>query len=79
MRLLVYIRDGRTCYRLTGRKNLMRLLQTEPWHEEPGITVERGIWNPETGLYVWTFAKVRYIAKGSIGVIEEDAPVAAVA
>lgn len=75
MKLLVYMRDGRTCYALKGRGELARLVQREPYHEDPGVVCVRGLWNPETGLYVWTPAiKLRYIAKGSIGVVEEGVP-----
>jgi hypothetical protein len=73
MKLLLYMRDGRTVYRLTGRGNLMKLIREEPWHDQPGLTVERGIWNPETGEYVWRAGiRIRFIAKGSISVVEEE-------
>lgn len=75
MRLLVYMRDGRTVYYLTGRSKLAQLVRAEPWHEQPGITAARGIWNPTTGEYVWTPGiHLRYLAKGSISVVEEGHP-----
>ena len=43
----------------------------EPWHDEPSLRVARGIWNPVTGEYVWTAVPLRFIAKGSISVVEE--------
>lgn len=74
MKLLVYMRDGRTVYRLTGRGNLAQLLSRDPAHEERGCIVDRGIWNPDTGEYAWTAGiRIRFIAKGSIGVVEEEA------
>jgi hypothetical protein len=72
VKLLVYLRDGRTVYRLTGRGMLAKLVGREPWHEEKGCHVERGIWNPETGEYVWTPIRLRFVAKNSISVVEED-------
>ena len=72
MKLLVYMRDGRTVYRISGRGNFAKLVGQEPWHEEKSIEVGRGIWNPITGEYVWTPVRIRFIAKGSIGVVEQD-------
>lgn len=78
MKLLVYMRDGRTVYRITGRGKLAKLLRTdvegvEGWDKDQHVNVERGIWNPATGEYNWTAnVRLRFIAKGSIGVIEED-------
>jgi hypothetical protein len=73
VRLLVYMRDGRTVYRLQGRAALARLVSKEPWHEEPGVLVDRGTWNPTTGEYVWLAQlRVRFISKGSIASVEED-------
>lgn len=73
MKLLIYMRDGRTVYRITGRANLAKLLQRDATDEDRSLLVARGIWNPATGEYVWTPAvRLRYIAKGSISVIEED-------
>jgi hypothetical protein len=73
VRLLVFMRDGRTVYRVKGRGVLARLVRVEPWHEEPGALVDKGVWNPTTGEYLWTVqAKLRFIAKGSISHVEED-------
>jgi hypothetical protein len=73
VRLLVYMRDGRTVYRIKGRGNLADLLRHDPAGEERSQIVERGIWNPETGEYVWTPGiRLRFIAKGSVGVVEEE-------
>lgn len=71
MRLLVYLRDGRTVYLIVGRGKLRQLAGVEPWHEGPGILVQRGVWNPVTGLYHWSGVKVRHISKSSIGHVEE--------
>ena len=73
MRLLVFLRDGRTVYRVKGRGALARLVRAEPWHEEPGVFVDKGIWNPTTGEYIWTIqVKLRALAKNSISHVEED-------
>lgn len=74
MKLLVYLRDGRTVYRITGRQNLAVLLRRDPAHEERHIAVERGIWNPETGEYVWLDKpiRLRFLAKNSVSSVEED-------
>lgn len=78
MRLLIFMRDGRTVYRVTGRGKLAKLLRTElekveGWDKDQHVMVERGIWNPATGDYVWSASvRLRFIAKGSIGVIEEE-------
>lgn len=73
MKLLVYLRDGRTVYRITGRALLAKLVGADPWHEERGAMVERGIWNPTTSEYVWTRGiRIRFISKNSISVVEEE-------
>ncbi len=71
MNLLVYLRDGRTVYLLEKRGRLRQLVGEEPWHEGPGVRVVRGIWNPNTGEYIWTSVSLRHIAKSSISVVEE--------
>jgi hypothetical protein len=77
MRLFVYMRDGRTVYRLTRRGDFAKLVGQEPWHEEKSVDVGRGIWNPSIGEYVWTPVRIRYIAKASICSVEEDTTPAA--
>lgn len=72
MRLLVFMRDGRTVYRLTGRGTLRKLCAGEPWDEDPGAIVQRGIWSPSQEKYRWIGVKLRHLAKGSISVVEED-------
>ena len=75
MKLLVYMRDGRTCYALKGRGELAKLVSREPFHEDSGVVCVRGIWNPITGEYAWSPGiRLRFLAKGSIGVVEEGAP-----
>jgi hypothetical protein len=75
MNLLVYMRDGRTVYYVRGRGTLARLVGAEPWGEHKGVEVARGTWNPATGEYVWTRnVPLRFLAKGSIGVVEEGHP-----
>ncbi len=72
MRLLVYMKDGRTVYRIVGRAKLAILLNRELTDEDRSLPVDRGIWNPTTGEYVWRGIRIRFINKGSIAVIEED-------
>ena len=72
MRLLVYIKDGRTCYRITGRGHLAALVRAEPWHENRAVTAEKGLWNSETGEYFWAPIQLRHIARGAISHVEED-------
>ena len=75
MKLLVYLRDGRTCLALAGRGQLHALTKGEPWHENKGIPVVRGTWNPTTGTYVWRpNVVVRYISHGTIAWVEEGDP-----
>lgn len=71
MRLLVYLRDGRTVYMIKGRSVLAQLVGVEPWGEHHGIDVQRGTWNPTTGEYHWRGVRVRHLAKGSISHVEE--------
>ena len=71
MKLLVYMKDGRTVYLLERRGRLAQLVTGEPWHEGESVRVVRGIWNPITGEYVWKSVPLRHIAKGSIAVVEE--------
>jgi hypothetical protein len=74
VKLLVYLRDGRTVYRLRGRKVLARLVRLDPWHEEQGSVVDRGIWNHDTGEYNWLQLRIRHIAAHSISHVEEVPP-----
>lgn len=74
MRLLVYLRDGRTVYMLKGRGVLRKLVEGDPWHEHESVLVMRGIWNPTLGEYGWAGVPLRHIAKQSISVVEEVAP-----
>lgn len=75
MRLLVYMRDGRTVYYIQGRAKLRELIAAKPGGEHPSVLAVRGTWNPTTGTYVWTRGiPLRFIAAGSIGVVEEGSP-----
>jgi hypothetical protein len=71
VRLLVYMRDGRTVYLLEKRGRLAQLVGSEPWNEGDSVNAVRGIWNHETGAYEWKAIHVRFIAKASISVVEE--------
>jgi hypothetical protein len=71
MRLLVYMKDGRTVFLLEKRSRLGALVRREPDHESDSVGAARGIWNPHTGEYVWSHVPVRYIAKNSIAFVEE--------
>jgi len=73
MKLLVYLKDGRTVIRIEGRGILAQLVRAEPWHEKPGVSATKGTWNPHTGEYNWhRQVYVRYIASSSISHVEED-------
>jgi hypothetical protein len=75
VKLLVYIRDGRTVYALRGRGELSRLARAEPWGEEPSVVSVRGTWNPVTGRFVWQpNVHLRHLARGSISHVEEGDP-----
>lgn len=77
MKLLVYLRDGRTVYFLEKRGRLMQLTTGDSWHEGESIRVARGIWNPITGEYTWRAVLLRHIATNSISVVEEADTLAA--
>lgn len=80
MKLLVYMRDGRTVFALRGRGQLAELMSEKaekpgPAHERPSVEVVRGTWNPTTGCYVWQPGiRIRFIARGSISHVEEGDP-----
>lgn len=75
MRLLVYMRDGRTVYFITGRSALAKLMTQDPAHEADGVVAARGIWNPTTGEYMWARGiRLRFLAKGSVSSVEEGGP-----
>lgn len=71
MRLLVYLTDGRTVYLIEGRNRLAGFVNGDPFHERESVNVGKGIWNPITGEYVWSHARLRYIRKASIAFVEE--------
>jgi hypothetical protein len=71
VRLLVYLRDGRTVYMIKGRAVLSQLVGAEPWGEHRGVNADRGTWNPTTGDYNWRTVRLRHLAKGSISHVEE--------
>jgi hypothetical protein len=73
MRIRVYLRDGRTCYRLAKRGQLADLLTREPAEDSRrSQDCERAIYNPLTGELTFTPVRLRHIARASISVIEED-------
>lgn len=77
MKLLVYMRDGRTVFALRGRSQLAELMSEKsgPAHERPSVEVVRGTWNPITGSYVWQPAiRIRFIARASIAWVEDGDP-----
>jgi hypothetical protein len=75
VKLLVYMRDGRTCYALRGRGELGKLIRAKPDGEHPSLDVVKGTWNPSTGLYLWRPGiRLRFIAGGSISHVEEGDP-----
>lgn len=75
MKLLVYMRDGRTVYALTGRKQLRQLVGGDPAHEGESVLTIRGIWNPVTGTYTWLpGVRVRFVSVASIAFVEEGHP-----
>lgn len=71
MKILVYMRDGRTCYLLRNRKQLRELIHTKPDGEHTSVPVVRGIWNPHAGEYSWLRVPLRHVPVSSIGVVEE--------
>lgn len=71
MKLLVYLRDGRTVYFLEKRGRLRQLTGSKPGHEGESYRVARGIWNPILGQYGWKAVLLRHIATNSISVVEE--------
>jgi hypothetical protein len=72
VKILVYMRDGRTVYRIAKRGLLAELLTREPAHEERGIAVERAYWNPVTGTFTfWHEVRLRFLSKNSVAVVEE--------
>lgn len=71
MKVLVYMRDGRTCYLLRNRKQLRELIGTTPAGEHPSTPAVRGIWNPIIGEYQWARVPLRHLPASSIGVVEE--------
>lgn len=71
MKLLVYLRDGRTVYLIEKRGRLRQLVGDEPWHEGASTFAVKGIWNPTTGEYVWSRVQLRHISKSSISVVED--------
>jgi len=72
VKLLVYLRDGRTVYKIERRHVLAKLLSSDPHNENPSVAAVRGTWNPETGEYMWERVSLRHIAKNSVSVVEED-------
>lgn len=73
MRILVYLRDGRTCYVLRGRAELGRLLRSKPDHEDEPVVCVKGTWNPTTGTYNWVpGTRLRHI--GQVSHVEEGHP-----
>lgn len=72
MRILVYMRDGRTVYLLEKRSHLNLLLHREPDSTVgPSTAAVRGIWNPDTREYEWQRVHLRHIARNSVSVVEE--------
>lgn len=75
MRILVYMRDGRTVYYFQRRKDLGAVLSKPAEHEGDGVVVVRGVWNPATGEYAWSRSiTIRHLDRRSISVVEEAAP-----
>lgn len=75
MKLLVYMRDGRTVYVLRGRGELRLLASADPWHEAGSVIAVRGTWNPDGFQFVWqSNVHLRHLAQGSISHVEEGDP-----
>lgn len=75
MKLLVYLKDGRTVYYIEGRGKLRALTMKNPGHEDESVTVVKGTWQSGTGEYEWhRNLRVRFIAPGSISHVEEGHP-----
>lgn len=73
MRVRVYMKDGRTCYRLAGVEELNTLIRADPT-SAPALDAERAYWN--AGQALWHFEPIRVVSldRESISVVEEDAP-----
>jgi hypothetical protein len=77
VKLLVYLRDGRTVYALIGRGQLRDLTSEKrgPGHEDEPVIVVRGTWHPGLRAFEWQpNVRVRWIARGSISHVEEGDP-----
>jgi hypothetical protein len=71
MKVLVYMRDGRTVYLIEKRGLLRALIGNDPAHEGKSVFSVRGTWNPHTGMYVWRPVPLRHLSPSSIAVVEE--------
>lgn len=78
MRIRLFMRDGRTCYRLAKRADLGDLVKRSPENENRSIVAEVAFWNPMLGeLSDFREVRIRAISKGSIGWVEEEPRVGA--
>jgi len=81
MRIRVYMKDGRTCYRLASVEVLHALINASPASSDwlgnaappEAVDAERAYWNGSTGLWHFEPIRVLSIDRGSIAVVEEDA------
>lgn len=77
MKLLVYMKDGRTVYALRGRGEFFKLIDEKrgPAHQEDPVIVVRGTWLPDACRYRWEpNVRLRYIARNSVSLVEEGDP-----
>ena len=75
MRLLVFMRDGRTVYRIRRRHDLAQLVRATAWDDQDTTVIwaDRGIWSTADGDHSWlNQVKLRHISPGSISHVELD-------
>lgn len=73
MRIRVYMRDGRTCYRMAKRADLRDLLKRQPDDEQTTMSAEVAMFNGVASVFGdFKPCGLRFIARGSIACVEHD-------
>lgn len=69
----MFIKDGRTCYRLAKRSQLADLVQRSPTDDSHrSIDAEVAWWDSQARTLDFVPVRLRYIGKGAISCVEED-------